>query len=47
VQIRTDFINLGNTDYEVLAEYITANSPINLQIEGRITYKRSRIGMNE
>ena len=35
----TDFINLGNTDYEVLAEYISANSPISLQIEGRITHK--------
>jgi len=32
----TDFMNLGYTDYEVLAEYITANSPLNPQIEGRI-----------
>jgi len=35
----TELINLGNTDYEVLAEYITTNSPIDLQIEGRITCK--------
>ncbi len=35
----TDLINLGNTDYEVLAEYIAANSPISPQVEGRITHK--------
>jgi 2',3'-cyclic-nucleotide 2'-phosphodiesterase (5'-nucleotidase family) len=33
------FINLGYTDYEVLAEYITANSPVNPGIEGRIRPK--------
>ena len=35
----TDFINFGNTDYEVLAESISANSLISLQIEGCITHK--------
>ena len=31
-----DFINFGDTDYQVLAAYITANSPVNPRIEGRI-----------
>ena len=35
----TGFINLGYTDYEVLAEYIAANSPVNSRIEGRIGRK--------
>lgn len=34
-----NYINLGYIDYEVLAEYITANSPVNPGIEGRICRK--------
>lgn len=30
---------LGYTDYEMLAEYITANSPVNPQVQGRISRK--------
>jgi 2',3'-cyclic-nucleotide 2'-phosphodiesterase (5'-nucleotidase family) len=32
----TDFVNTGYTDYEVLADYISANSPVYPRIEGRI-----------
>jgi 5'-nucleotidase/UDP-sugar diphosphatase len=32
----TDFINLGFIGYDVLAEYVTAHSPISPQISGRI-----------
>ena len=35
----TNYVNLGYIDYEVLAEYITANSPVNPGIEGRIRRK--------
>jgi 5'-nucleotidase / UDP-sugar diphosphatase len=35
----TNYINLGYIDYEVLAEYITANYPIGATIEGRICRK--------
>jgi len=35
----TDFINLGYTDYEILVEYISANSPVKPQIEWRISRK--------
>jgi 5'-nucleotidase / UDP-sugar diphosphatase len=35
----TSFINLGYIDNEVLAEYMTANFPVNAQVEGRITHK--------
>jgi 2',3'-cyclic-nucleotide 2'-phosphodiesterase (5'-nucleotidase family) len=35
----TNFINLGYTDYETLADYITENSPVDRQNEGRISRK--------
>ena len=35
----TNYINLGYIDYEVLEEYITANSPIGANSEGRICRK--------
>jgi 2',3'-cyclic-nucleotide 2'-phosphodiesterase (5'-nucleotidase family) len=35
----TNYINLGYIDYEVLAEYIKTNSPVNPPIEGRISRK--------
>jgi 5'-nucleotidase len=35
----SNYVNLGYVDYEVLAQYITANSPVNPQIEGRVKRK--------
>jgi len=32
-----DPYDFGRVDYESLAEYLAANSPINAQVEGRIT----------
>jgi 2',3'-cyclic-nucleotide 2'-phosphodiesterase (5'-nucleotidase family) len=35
----TNYVNLGYVDYEVLAEYITARSPVDPQTGGRISRK--------
>lgn len=32
----TGFVNLGYADFEALAEYISANSPVSIGVEGRI-----------